>query len=288
MRKTITLFFGIWSFMFCISAFSQNYYEQLLPSRLDFSNEKPKDFKGKILVLEEDTLFAKKHSAKDLSFLKPSQYNYQNIIEQYQLIAFYPVFTDTKNSYYLPQWSSDIVVYLDPKLPEEVKVKFEKFYSDVSLKNVKNLKISFTNQLKNANYQIKTTEEDINGYEKDFEFKTEQDRRKNMYTGATYSLHSDKNRKYYAATLYINPKKIGTNELVLKRLKRVFYYSLGNFSTALVQENKNSLLDQEYNNSHKISTFDLNILSIHYGVLYDHLVDYHIHRRLTQLATQHD
>ncbi len=241
----------------------------MVSSRKEFKYEKPLDLNiSDIVILDNDTLYDNSYRTFDLDFLKKKSYEYPRMLRYYERIVFCYTTSNPPIKYQLYQWNSPIVIFLDPKLPKDVINKFKVFFSSERLKSIINLNISFSKKLKNANYYIKTIDEDINGYDENYEFESVEERENSILTGITYNLVTDGNNKFHGCLLQINPEKMNTKTDLLKKLKQVFFKSLGNF-IADNYKDKNSLLHKKYDNSDKISQFDLDILKIHYSVIYD-------------------
>src|SRR5690606_8501785 len=136
-----------------------------------------------VVLNKTDTLYPKYKTDVDLSYLNASNYSTENIIGRYKILAFQFTTAKSKKIYELKQWNTPIIVFMDDNLPKEVIKKFKTFYSQI--KGIPNLSISFTNNLENSNYFIKTVSKEINGYDKDFEFYSEEDRLNSPLTGGT-------------------------------------------------------------------------------------------------------
>ena len=262
--------------------YAQNELLNELTPRLAYTSDKTIaiDKSEFILINSKDTLYAKLKPKMNLSFLKESNYSGKNVIGRYKTIVFQYTDANSKKVYVVKQWSSPIVVFMDKRLPKKVIKKFEAFFSQI--KGITNLNISFTNKLENSNYHIKTTSVEINAYNEDYTFYSEEDRINSPLTGGTYQLQTDKNNKFYSGILTINLQG-KSDDHVLKQLKQLFYMSLGNFTQEYSDENS-SVINNYYNNSDTISDFDLAILKIHYAVLYECKINGTIFNELIKLS----
>jgi hypothetical protein len=181
-----------------------------------------------------------------------------------------------KPKYVLKQWNCPIVIYFDSEIPKNVIENFNTFYAQ--LNQVKNLNISFTKNFEKANYYIKSTSKKINSYSEKYKFKSEEERKNSVLTGATYHLNTDENNKFYSGVLTINITNKSDLEL-LKQLKQLFFLSLGNFYTSNMGD-KNSLLNKNYKKVDYISSFDINLLKMHYINIYDQKINRAIFNKL--------
>ncbi|TYB76393.1 hypothetical protein [Bizionia myxarmorum] len=266
MRKLIVLFCF---FIVVFSSFAQNKYDSIGEPRIQvIKNDKTADISGRFLVLENDILYPYSNNSADLNFLLPDNYDYNRMLGYYQRVVYCYLTDNPPIVYQLMQWSVPIVIYMDKDIPKDVQDDFKNFISKLQMDNIKHLDISFTKRFKNSNYHIKSTETAVNGYDKNYEFDSEEDRLNDLLTGSTYKLVTDGNNKFYGGVLQIHLKSFQTNDDVTKRLKQLFYKSLGNFVADNYIET-NSLLHNDYDNSAEILDFDLNILKIHYSLIYD-------------------
>lgn len=261
-----------------ILAFGQENYNDVIKPRIYFTEEKIEGKDVDKIVIDEDTIYGKQENKNiDLLYLKASNYESKLILLKYELIA-----TNGKKGY-ISQWSVPINVYMDPKLPDNVKNKFKKFYSDKSVKNIPNFRLNFTMKKEDANYYISLSEKEVIGYSNNREFSSEEERKKHYLTGLTYKLNADNNKKYYSAYMPINLETANYNNLLLKKLKKLFFQSLGAFRPHRLDD-KSSLLHVEYEDQKTISLFDIEILKIHYGHLYEQPVNIESLNQLIKLA----
>jgi hypothetical protein len=265
-KKTFTLFL----YLVSISLFSQTNLDQFFEPRLLFdSQENITDQNTEIIILETDTLYNLNSNTYDLSFLNDSLY-IEKFIKLYNAIGFGASNNELKREFVLKQWNAPIVIYFDKQIPKPVVKDFEIFYNQIS--SLEHLKISFTSNIKKANYYIKTTSESINAYNEDFKFDSEIERENSYFTGATYHLDTDGNNKFYNGILTINIERGNTNVAILKQLKQLFFLSLGNFDIGF-KIDESSLLSNDYINSETFSRFDLDLLKLHYSIIYPQKID---------------
>ncbi len=273
-KKLFYLFVCISNFVLC-----QNNVEDIVKPRLSFVSDKniATDL-SKIIVLEKDTLFSK-YKTYDLTFLNDSLYS-EDFFFKYEYMVFQFTDENSKKIYHIQQWSTPIIVYLDKELPKTVRKEFEEFYSQI--KGIKNLKISFTTKLENANYFVKATSKTVNGYDNDYKFPDEESRRNNVLTGSTFKLQSDYNNKYFSGILTVNPSE-KDETLLLKQLKQMFFMSLGRFFVSNEFEEE-SILSSKYVNSKVVSQSDLDILKVHYEIIYDQAINGTTFKKLKEIA----
>lgn len=247
------------------SAFAQNSYFDIVKPRIDcLPNNKPALQNGEYIVLTKDTLYPKMRLEPNLDFVKSTKER-RRIVSRYES----QIFRFEDSTSILKQWNSDIVVYLDKQIPKGVSENLMTFYEQIN--EINNLNILFTSKLKDANYYIKVTSEKVNVYGEDYKFNSEEERLKDIYTCATYRIITDNNYKNYAGVLKINISN-SDNEFLLKQLKQMFFISLGQFYKYYGYE-ETSLLSDKYNNSNTISDNDLELLRMHYAIIYEQKIN---------------
>ncbi|OBX19689.1 MULTISPECIES: hypothetical protein [Bizionia] len=284
--KNIILVFCLQVITF--SAYAQNSFDDLVEPRIQvLQNNTQIDYNAPYVILENDTLFANNYNAINLRFLLSQHYDNKLMLRYYERIVFCYLTPNPPIVYNLMQWNEPIVIFMDKDFPKDVREKFETFISNLQLREINHLDISFTKKLKNANYHIKSSDIPINGYKPDFKFDTEEDRLNDILTGSVYTLATDGNNKFYAGVLKIHLKSFKTNVDITKRLKQLFFKSLGNFVADNYKETT-SLLHHNYDNSEAISEFDMNILKIHYAIIYEQKVNGATFKKLVQLAEKLD
>lgn len=257
------------------SAFAQNSYFDIVKPRIDcLPNNKPALKNGEYIVLTKDTLYTKMRLEPNLDFVKSTKER-RRIVYRYES----QIFRFEDSTSILKQWNSDIVVYLDKQIPKEVSENLMTFYEQIN--EINNLNILFTSKLKDANYYIKVTSEKVNVYGEDYKFDSEEERLKDIYTGATYRIITDNNYKNYAGILKINISN-SDNEFLLKQLKQMFFISLGQFYKYYGYE-ETSLLSDKYNNSNTISDNDLELLRMHYAIIYEQKINGNTFKALQEI-----
>ena len=203
---------------------------------------------------------------------------YEELIDDENLRSFHKIISDKKflNPYkhmifrssekvfYLKQWSVPIVIFFDKEIPEDIQKKLIDYYKQVN--SIKNLSIKATKDISKANYFIKITNEEINGYDSDYEFRSEEERINNPLTNGNYNLMTDNNMKLFCGTLTINPKG-KTNDQIVKQLKQLIFLSLGQFYISILHK-ENSILSKNYNNSEILSDENKKLLELHYSIIY--------------------
>ena len=265
-KNTFTFFL----YFVSITLLSQTNLDQFFKPRLLFgSQENRTDTNTEIIVLETDTLYNLNTNSYDLEFLNDSLYS-KNFLQLYNVMGFGESNNKSKSEYKLRQWNAPIVIYFDKQIPKSIIKDFEKFYNQIN--HLENLEIRFTSNIKKANYYIKTTSEDIIAYSKDFKFDSELERENHYFTGANYFLNTDGNNKFYNGILNINIERGKNNIAILKQLKQLFFLSLGNFYLGF-KVDESSLLNNDYLNSQTFSTFDLDLLKLHYSIIYPQKID---------------
>jgi hypothetical protein len=275
-KNICTYFLGFFS----ISLFSQTNLDVFFKTRLLFDSlENITDKNTEIIILETDTLYNLNTNSYDLSFLNDSLYN-EKFLKIYNAMGFAVSNNKLKSEFELKQWNAPIVVYFDKQIPKPVVKQFETFYNQIS--NLEHLRIGFTSNIKKANYYIKTTSESINAYNEDFKFDSEIERENSYFTGATYLLDTDDNNKFYNGILTINIERGKSNMAILKQLKQLFFLSLGNFDTGF-KIDESSLLSNNYKNTDTFSKFDLDLLKLHYSIIYPQKIDDRTFSKLMKL-----
>lgn len=281
MRNILLIFC---SFIIAFSAIAQNSYDNLIEPRIQVvQNENQIENSEHFIVLENDTLYANSHDGINLMYLIPDRYDDPLMLRYYQRMVFCYLKDNPPIVYNLMQWNEPIVIYMDKEFPKAVHESFKTFISNLRVDEITHLNISFTNRLKHSNYHIKSTKEPINGYDKDYKFDSEEERTNDLLTGSTYNLITDASNKFYGGILQIHTESFETNAYITKRLKQLFYKSLGNF----VADNyidTNSLSHNNYDNSETISEFDITILKIHYSLIYNQKINYAKFKELLKLA----
>ena len=184
-----------------------------------------------------------------------------SIVKQYKDVVFNNANCGVYDPVITKQWNSKIIVYIDNTIPRYIKKEFINFYK--TLNDVNNLKIAFTKNKEKANYLITTTHEDLlkkmDITDKDESY---------TYSHITYDLFTDNNSKFYGGKLKINIDAINDKNLILPKLKQLFFISLGQF-TGDKSIAQNSLISFSYDNANKLSENDLQLLKLHYLEIHD-------------------
>ncbi len=263
---------------FINSSFSQNNTDDIIPYKRSFSIKKNElDKNEEKILIDNDTLYVNQSLHYNLSHLNSGSYSREKILTLYRSLVFHNSNEKTKNAVYLKQWNDDITICIDKKLPKQVIKDFKTFFSDINKYNIDNLNISFTNNIEKANFYIKTTSKIIN--EEDYKFDSEEVKDKSLLYGATYDLTTDKNNKFYNGILLVNPSQSNSESRLLRQLKQLFYSSLGNFCiNSYIDES--SLLYKNCTNLKTISQLDIDLLRIHYGIIYDQKISRGIFKKL--------
>lgn len=273
MNRLLTLLVFI---IFTNSLLAQNKFDSIVPHKRLFSSKQIYSSKNvrEQVIISNDTLYDNYNFSEleDVNYLNPSAYSYKNIFKTYQFAVFCNSTETSKTVYELKQWNTAIVVYLDPKLPKSIRKAFKTFFSSINKHEIKNLNITFTNNIEKANFYIKTSSETIYTYGEDYVFNKKIDKEESITTGAIYHLLTDNNNKFYSGILSVNPSQSRTETKLLKQLKQMFFISLGHFQFSKYI-GKDSLLSMEYNNSNKITEKDIELLRIHYGAIYDQRIN---------------
>lgn len=158
---------------------------------------------------------------------------------------------DYENRLIPKHWGRPIVIYLDKKIPKEVRKDFIFFVSLIP--KHQNLKISFTKNYDKANYYIKNTNELIGNITTD------------SLPEITYNLITDNTFKMIGGVLKMNCKLLGSLENNKKLLRQYFFLSLSQFCFMNSIESENSLLSKKYILSNSISNYDLVLFMTHYN-----------------------
>jgi len=166
-----------------------------------------------------------------------------------------------KKSY---QWNTEITIYLDKRLSKKIRKSFKEFYRPLEEDNIINISYS-TNPL-DANYHI-IVSDSIMKVETNSKGKPDIN---HYLSSVTYKLTSDYNNKYYAAKLIVDAQSIMNDNLVLEKIKRLFFMSLGQFPVYSSKYMKESLLVKSNINTDAISDIDLDILRLHYFKIHDY------------------
>ncbi|MGY0392579.1 hypothetical protein ACW5R3_08505 [Bizionia sp. KMM 8389] len=264
--------------------FSQSNYNTIVKPRIQaLSNNHTDIDENYHFYLEHDTLYANNIDNNKLQFLLEERYDYKRMVSHYRRIVFCYLTPNPPVVYQLKQWNAPIVIYIDKAFSKATRNAFTDFISNLEAANISNLNFSFTNKVEKANFYIKASRTPINGYGDDFKFKSETERKNNLLTGSTYNLITDNNNKFYGGILELYLEGFKSDAVINKRLKQLFFKSLGNF-VADNYKDTNSLLHKNYVDTDVISDFDINILKIHYLIIYDQIITDSTFKKLIQIA----
>jgi hypothetical protein len=155
------------------------------------------------------------------------------------------------------------VVYFDKSISKSLKVKLLAFFDN--FKNIKNLNISVTRNIDNANYLIKSSNEKFSA--ENYNLKTEREKENFAFNNGSYNITRGGFSRIKSCILKINTNsnKINIQE---KTLKQLFFLSLGRFFSVAYFRDNQSLISPIYVNSDSVSKLDLLILKIHYNYIF--------------------
>lgn len=253
-------------------AFSQDSLSDVLKYRKSFVSikESKNNINGNdYIILSNDTLIAKKPI---LSFdhLKINNKEQRLFLNRYKEFMFYYSTETSKTVYYLIQWRAPVIVYIDKTIPKKIAKNFKTFYSQ--LNDIPNLTIRFTNNPDEANYLIKTSDKEFEFSETVYSFETEEEKEKFYFNNSNYYYRSDGHNQIYGCILEININNLPEN-VIESNLKQGFYLSLGRFLINPYFSKEKSLLDTKYVSAETINPFDIDILKLHYSVLYEQKIN---------------
>ena len=156
------------------------------------------------------------------------------------------------------QWNSKVIIYFDSQFSKKTIREFKAFFKPIE--HIYNLNISYTNKPDKANYHIKVSDSLIENHKNDDGDLDETQ----PFSRITYNLISDNNYKYYAGKIFIDIKHIEDENLIIIKLKQLFFNSLGHFQMNYSPLSGNSLTNENYNDSKLISETDIALLRLHY------------------------
>lgn len=215
-----------------------------------FSENNPSK-NGDFVILKTDTLYAIESNYKKILFESERDGNdYLKAVFHY------------KNAKHLRQWKSEIKVYLSRKLDKKLRKKFKDYVN--SFPQLDNFKVSVVKHLEHANYYIKGTRD----FKSIFEGKeyTEKTIRKSLYNNLNYKIKRDGDG-FKSCVLTFHPDKIDDQESFLRRLKKVFFITTGQFQQNYWLKTK-SLLNRKMDSIDDLTDFDRRLLRYHYEQLY--------------------
>jgi hypothetical protein len=268
MKKNFHLIISI---LFTTCIFCQTNYDEIITSRKN------------ILKTKDTTLYIKNTDKTDLTFLCKNNYKEEKIFSTYNYSVF-QYSRKVKNKFlYINQWNTHIIVFFDKEISKNLIKRFKLYFNQ--LKNIKNLKISYTKDIENANYYFKVTNEKVSGFGKKYKFKKGFKKDIHPFYNMTYKLLTDKNNKFYSCITQINRQELQNNTLAFKKIKQLFYLSLGNFVIKKYGIDY-SLISLKYSDEETISEHDLDFLKIHYGKIYEQKVDLKTFEKLKKIANE--
>lgn len=224
---------------------------------IKLSENKSKDY----IIINNDTLFNRDHNLKIDNLEKFCDcFNNKEFNIQYSSAVQFHL-PKNKQVVETKQWNSQIIVFVDKSIDKTVKKKFVAFFKQIN--DIENFKISFTKSKKESNYLIKVSDSTISNFKSD----TKEYNELSPYSKVTYNLTTDKNNKFYGGTLLIDKTILKDKDLTLKKLKQMFYMSLGPFANRESMPIE-SLLNPNYVESEIITDFDLKVLKTHYYKIY--------------------
>jgi len=276
-NSKLTFIICYFIFFYHNTIFSQSYNDIVTPRINCLGNVNSYNKDKSYIILENDTLHTLERDVEYLYHLNEGNYS-KEIISRYYKQAFRYTTEDSKNVKYIKQWNDDIVIYIDSDFPKVVQKEFETFCEQ--FKKIRNLNIEFTKNKDKSNFYIKSVNKPVNGYDDQY-FESDEERKNFIYTGATYKLVIDNNKKYYAGILsvYISDS---SNERLLKQLKQLFFSSLGQFDPSSYYEDS-SILSKDYNNSPVLSENDLQLLQLNYVIIYQQKINSNTFVKLLKL-----
>jgi hypothetical protein len=209
------------------------------------------------IVLKNDTLFNKNSKGAEPIFFESEQdaNDYYNI-----------VFNPSKTKY-LTQWKSEVKIFLSKELSNDLKKGFIDYIG--TFPELKNLKISLVKKKEDANYFIKGTSNFKSAHDES-KYTVEQ-LKKNIYYNLNYQIQSDGNG-IKSCVLTFDPNRIFDEPTFLRRLKVVFFVTLGQFRHRRWIKG-NSLTKIGNDSIQGLSDFDKRLLGYHYQHLYSELID---------------
>lgn len=148
-------------------------------------------------------------------------------------------------------WGRPIVIYLDKKIPKEVRKDFMSFLTLIP--KHPNLKISITKKYNEANYYIKNTNEFI------------ENKKNDSLSQITYNLISDNTHKMIGGVLKMKCQTLGSLDNQKKLLRQYFFVSLCQFCFKNNIESENSLLSKKYVLSNSLANYDYVLFITHYN-----------------------
>ncbi|MTE25519.1 hypothetical protein [Winogradskyella ouciana] len=236
-----------------------------------------KDKTEDYLIIDNDTLVNLNNRAKvdNLeTFCKyfASEESFQKLISS---IQYY--YLKNSSIAHFRQWNSEVITYLDKRIPRNIRKEFMNFFRQ--LDSINNFNMSFSNSLNKANYIIKFSDTVV----PNLKTKKKKYNENHPLSKGNYRVLVDNDDKIYGCYMYVDRSLLDNEDLLLKKLKQLYFMSLGQF-TYRKNISKKSLLNPEYIDTSKLSNYDKNLLSTHYYKIYPKTFDRFDLMRLNNLA----
>lgn len=280
--KTVILFI-----LLPLLVVSQNSIKDFHSSRKSFIPSEKVNFdvsNAELVILNSDTLIAVTRNRIDLNKFNNDAFQQNKFLSKYLKSVFYYSNQNSEVVYYLMQWNTPIVVYIDNSIPKEVARNFKSFF--LKLNDIPNLNISFAKTIKSANYLIRTTDKNFSFSKELYRFNSKQEQQNFAFNNGNYIPITDANKNIYGCILEINPKDISDNTILESNLKQLFFLSLGRFFMDVNRKESNSFLNHKYSLYDEILEEDIMFLKFHYQNMYDQKVNGTSFRKLLKAANQ--
>jgi len=259
-RKLIFLFF----FLLSNIAISQSKTKQIIFRKKIEKKETVRKTESKQEVKIDTTVFVE--NPKELDFL--NDYHY---FDNKELFDNYIISVFSRKNAILHQFVVPIVIYLDPKIPQNTSKEYKVFVN--TFPTIKNLDISFTSNRDEANYLLSVSEKEVSGVSKKFLNELiEEEHKKIVFLNMTYTLFNDNNKNSYAYHLKIS-QSILEKANTISKLKKAFFLSLGNFNVLSYGAPSGSVMDFETTKIDKLIDEDIQVLKMHYHHIFDYKLD---------------
>ncbi|WP_179345135.1 hypothetical protein [Winogradskyella ursingii] len=210
--------------------------------------------KDSLVILKEKIIFDKEVFRDSLA---------QDALRTHNISVFYYTNKNSKNPYNLYQWTAPVIVHFDKSIPKYLKENLITFIKN--FENIPNLTISITKNIDDANYLIKSSDEEFNL--DSYKFKSEEEKEKFAFNNGSYKMTKGGFSRIKSCVLKINTNH-DKKTIQEKSLKQLFFLSLGRFFPIRIFKDKTSLISPIYENSDTLSKHDLLILKIHYNYIF--------------------
>ena len=211
------------------------------------------------IVLKKDTLFANNKKSFLIDFENKQDYLYYKSI----------VFPYSKKGP-LMQWKSEIKIYMNENIDKYIRKNFKNFIK--SFPAIKNLKISLVKDIEDANYYITTTSQ-LKSIYTDQKL-TDKELKNKLYYNFYYTIER-KGSSFKSCIFEFDPNKIFDRKVFLRKMKKVFFNTLGQFMTRTFYRDETSLLSRRDSITDYITSFDKKILNYHY----QNICNYKVYRK---------